>query len=76
LPAAATIYAVSPAGVNKLWTLAAPGLHFLGTEGSLFVIAYHDEHRHGDNLPSPAIDAYSVGSGHGIPNRIVHQFIQ
>jgi hypothetical protein len=49
---------------------------FLGTEDSLFVIAYHDEHRHGENLPSTAVDAYSVGSGHGIPNRIVHQFIQ
>lgn len=76
LPAAASIYAVSPAGVNKLWTLAAPGLNFVGTEDNLFVIAYHDEHRHGDDLPSTAIDVYSVNTGHGIPNRIVHQFIQ
>jgi len=76
LPSAATMYAVSPAGVNKLWEFAAPGLQFLGTEESVFVIEYHDEHRHEENLPCTAVDAYSVGNGHEIPYRIVHQFIQ
>jgi hypothetical protein len=74
LPAAAVLYSVSPAGVKKVWKLAAPGLRLLGNDGILFALEYHDEHRHYKNLPAQAVDVYAVGRNSEIPYRVVHQF--
>jgi hypothetical protein len=74
-PAAAVLYGVSPAGTKTLWTFVAPGLQLMmGREPQpmLFAIEYQDEECHSQNLPSTAIDVYSVD--HQIPYRVVHQF--
>ena len=73
--AAAMLYGVGPPGVKRVWKFAAPGLRFLGKEDGLFVIEYHDESRHSENLPATTIDAYSVAFGHEIPHRVLHQFL-
>ena len=44
-----------------MWKHSAPGIQFLGKDGMLFVIEYHDEQRHGKNVPSTAVDAYAIG---------------
>ena len=75
LPAAAMLYDVGPTGVKRVWKFAAPGLRLLGKEGGLFVIEYHDESRHSENLPATTIDVYSVAFGHETPHRVVHQFL-
>lgn len=74
LPAAAVLYSVSPEGVKTIWKFAAPALQLLGNDGMLFAIEYHDEHRHTENLPSLAVDVYSVDRNSEIPYRVVHQF--
>jgi hypothetical protein len=74
LPSAAELYSVSPAGVKAIWKLTAPGIQFLGRDGMLFVIEYHDEQRHSKNLPSTAVDAYAIGRDSEIPYRVIHQF--
>jgi hypothetical protein len=72
LPAAAVLYSVGPAGVRTLWSFSAPGLRLIGSEPMLFAVEYHDEDRHSKNLPSTAIDVYSVDRE--VPYRVVHQF--
>lgn len=73
-PSAAAPYSVSPAGVKAIWKLTAPGIQFLGKDGLLFVIEYHDEQRHSKNLPSTAVDAYAIGGNSAIPYRVIHRF--
>jgi hypothetical protein len=74
LPAQAVLYGVSPAGVTALWKLAAPGLRLIGSDGWQFVIEYHDEERHGVNLPPTAFDVYAIDAKHQAPYRVLHQY--
>ena len=73
IPAKAVLYSVSPAGVKAIWSFASPALRVIGSEGTYFAIAYHDEKLHSQNLPSTVVDVYAVGGKDGIPYRSVQQ---
>lgn len=68
------LYRASSTGVKVTWKFTAPGIRFLGQGEMLFLIEYHDEKRHGKNLPSTAIDAYAFSGDGEVPYRVIHQF--